>query len=170
MGLDINLATGLPIYSTKRSKRRIYRKLSDTTRSNTTSQTNDPELSGIPLVAGKSYRIIGSFMWISSASGVGFESSTNALHAHSDINLVGCQGGHIGNPQLFIFPDTLTGGFGYLISASGSTASVSGYARSEAVVKISSTGNMDFRWAQKTAGAATTTLRKGSYIEVEELD
>jgi hypothetical protein len=150
---------------------RYFFKASDESRSNTTTYTVDSELAGIPVLAGKRYRVEYQInAYVPNPEGGkarfvlpepdGHFPITSGIRSSAQWGNGGAVPGSLnyqGGTQIFVASESA----GYNQNRSTSGFFFTGM--------IKTSGNIELQWAQNTSGATATVLQSGSMIRVTEL-
>lgn len=141
-------------------------KTSDTTRTNTSSRSNDPHLAGIPLAVG-TYRVEAMLGIQSSGAGGDFAMAWAFGGTWSGLRQTLGYAAD-GVTMQTLCSNTLTAGVTYGTGSTGGSATIFGV-RDTMNVTVSVAGTLDMQWAQASANATGTLLSIGSTITVTRL-
>lgn len=149
-------------------------KLTDTPKTSDTTLAADDHLSGITLGAGKFYQITLVAMFDAGATpdikfGLSVPADITFGMMHWRAGNQAVLGNNFGPSGGSAWQSTAHLAAGTALAHSGlDTASSRGLIRATGYILTNSAGSMALTWAQNTSSATAATLKKGSYLRVEE--
>jgi hypothetical protein len=142
-------------------------KTASTNRTNSTL-SNDPQLAGWNLTAGKRYALRGHLSFFVGTTGPGIaillQMSNNPQYMYGELMYNdGTAGTGNGQPLTNIYAGSLN-------FATAAAQEVAGWFDLIFQANAGVGGTLDFQWAQSVTNAVATVLRNGSYLELTQLD
>ncbi len=160
----LNAAYGIPTIT----------KPSNTSRTSTTTVTDDPDLSGIALGVGTWEVVFRIFAFSNAGTAAGLKTSWGFTGSVNTALVRHCQGPGRDNTAVSdVIVDVVMRGVamssGVLYGLGFSSAAYSQITEASANVVVTVAGNLSLQWAQQTSNATATTVAGESYVTYRQI-